>query len=210
MKKLFYIFFIFFGFSALNISQATSGCYIVWSGSQSGSTPTNATSKTERAAQELYSNLVFSECPYVDVHPSSNGHGCYGYEEYEPIECWKWVCRNGDWYAGVACYLKPQCMYMNYTASGTWNVICDINLCAAEAIYGENSEQTELLREYRDNVLSKTPEGQEIIKNYYIFSPTVTKLLEQIPLLKNRVKAFIDSMLPAIREKVEESQSKNR
>ena len=51
--------------------------------------------------------------------------------------------------------------------------------CAAEEIYGENSEQTELLRKYRDNVLSNTPEGQEIIKTYYKFSPTVTKLLEQ-------------------------------
>ena len=80
------------------------------------------------------------------------------------------------------------------------------SLCAAEAIYGEQSEETELLREYRDNVLSKTPEGQEIIKTYYKFSPTVTKLLEQRPLLKNRAKAFIDSMLPGIRKKVEESQ----
>ena len=77
--------------------------------------------------------------------------------------------------------------------------------CAAEAIYGENAEETELLREYRDNVLSKTSEGQELIKTYYKFSPTVTKLLEQRPLLKNRAKAFIDSMLPGIRKKVEAS-----
>ena len=80
--------------------------------------------------------------------------------------------------------------------------------CAAEAIYGENSEQTALLREYRDNVLSKTTEGQQLIKTYYKFSPTVTKLLEQRPLLKNKTKAFIDNMLPAIREKVEESNEK--
>jgi len=77
--------------------------------------------------------------------------------------------------------------------------------CAAEAIYGENTEETELLRKYRDNVLSKTPEGQEIIKTYYKFSPKVTRLLEQRPLLKNRARTFIDGMLPKIREKVEES-----
>ena len=80
--------------------------------------------------------------------------------------------------------------------------------CPAEAIYGENSEQTELLRKYRDNVLSKTPEGRETIKTYYRFCPTVTKLLEQKPLLKNRAKAFIDSMLPGIKKKVEESNRK--
>jgi hypothetical protein len=80
--------------------------------------------------------------------------------------------------------------------------------CAVELIYGENSEETKLLREYRDNVLSKTPEGQEFIKTYYKFSPTVTKLLEQRPLLQNRAKAFIDSMLPGIRKKIEESTEK--
>jgi len=80
--------------------------------------------------------------------------------------------------------------------------------CAAESIYGEDSEDTELLREYRDNVLRKTPEGQELIKTYYKLSPTVTRLLEQRPLLKNRAKAFIDSMLPGIRKKVEESGRK--
>jgi hypothetical protein len=79
------------------------------------------------------------------------------------------------------------------------------SLCATEAIYGEQSEQAALLRKYRDNVLSKTRDGQEIIKTYYKFSPPVTKLLEQRPLLKNRAKAFIDSMLPGIRKKVEES-----
>ena len=77
--------------------------------------------------------------------------------------------------------------------------------CAAEAIYGENSEETELLRKYRDNVLSKTPEGHEIIKTYYKLSPMVTMLLEQRPLLKNRAKTFFDGMLPGIRKKVEES-----
>ena len=81
----------------------------------------------------------------------------------------------------------------------------DGRLCVAESIYGENSEQTELLRKYRDNVLSKTPEGQETIKTYYKISPTINKLLEQMPLLKNKAKAYIDSMLPGIRKKVEES-----
>ena len=88
--------------------------------------------------------------------------------------------------------------------STTTTAIC-FRPCCAEAIYGENSEQTELLRKYRDNVLSKTPEGQEIIEAYCAFSPTITKLFEQRPLLKNRAKVVIDSMLPGIRKKVEEN-----
>jgi hypothetical protein len=42
-------------------------------------------------------------------------------------------------------------------------------------------------------------------KIYYKFSPPVTKLLENRPLLKNKAKAFIDSMLPGIKKKVEGS-----
>ena len=77
--------------------------------------------------------------------------------------------------------------------------------CAAEAIYGENAEETELLRKYRDNVLSKTPEGQELIETYYKLSPTATMLLKHRPLLKNRAKTIIEGMLPGIRKKLEES-----
>jgi hypothetical protein len=95
------------------------------------------------------------------------------------------------------CYQAEMCVLMD-------------SPCPCVKIYGENSDETELLRKYRDNVLSKTPEGQEIIKTYYQFSPTLNKLLEQRPFLKNRAKAIIDSMLPGIKKKVDESQSQNQ
>jgi hypothetical protein len=50
------------------------------------------------------------------------------------------------------------------TISSTTTTTITSGPCVVEAIYNEQSEQTELLRMYRDNVLSKTPEGQEIIK----------------------------------------------
>jgi len=90
------------------------------------------------------------------------------------------------------CYQAEMCVLMD-------------SPCPCVKIYGENAYETQLLRKYRDNVLSKTPEGQEIIKTYYKFSPTVTKLFEHMPLLKNRAKTFIDGMLPGIRKKVEDS-----
>jgi len=77
--------------------------------------------------------------------------------------------------------------------------------CPAEAIYGENADETKLLREYRDNVLRKTPEGQDLIKTYYRLSPKITGVLEQNPSLKVKAKIIIDSLLPAINKKVEES-----
>lgn len=90
-------------------------------------------------------------------------------------------------------------------SSSTTTTTIHSGLCAVEAIYGEISGETELLKEYRDNVLSKTPEGRDIIENYYKFSPMLTRLLEQMPLLKYRAKTFIDGMLPGIRNKVAES-----
>jgi len=47
------------------------------------------------------------------------------------------------------------------TPGGTTTTSISPTPCFAKSIYGENSEETELLRKYRDNVLSKTPEGQE-------------------------------------------------
>jgi len=97
-----------------------------------------------------------------------------------------------------------QCGTTTTTSVSTTTTTQKQGPCPTKEIYGENSEETDLLRKYRDTVLSKTLEGQKIIKTYYKFSPTVTKLLEHRPQLKSRAKAFIDSMLPGIRKKVEE------
>jgi hypothetical protein len=89
------------------------------------------------------------------------------------------------------------------TSVTTTTTICS-GPCCVTAIYGENAEETELLREYRDYVLSKTPEGQEMIKIYYKLCPTIVDLLEKRPVLKNKAKMYIDRMLPGIRKKVAE------
>jgi len=68
-------------------------------------------------------------------------------------------------------------------------------LCPVEEIYGEHSEQTELLRYFRDNVLSKTPEGQAIIKLYYELSPVIVEMIEEDEEFKQEVKEMIDGVL---------------
>ncbi len=40
-------------------------------------------------------------------------------------------------------------------------------VCPAELIYGKNSQEIEQLRHFRDNVLSKIPQGRAIINLYY-------------------------------------------
>jgi hypothetical protein len=75
--------------------------------------------------------------------------------------------------------------------------------CPSEAIYGEQSSETELLHNFRDNVLSKTPEGRALIKLYYLWSPYIVKAMEQDEEFKAEIKQMIDGVLPMIERAVE-------
>ncbi len=67
--------------------------------------------------------------------------------------------------------------------------------CPVKSIYGEHAVETEFLRGLRDGVLSKTPEGREIIKLYYELSPALVKMMEEDKEFKEEVKSFIDEIL---------------
>lgn len=88
---------------------------------------------------------------------------------------------------------KTNCMGVIYGAPS----------CLAEKIYGEYSVETELLRNFRDSVLSKTSEGQEIIRLYYQWSPAIVKAMEEDDGFKEDMKEMIDGILPVMRELVE-------
>jgi hypothetical protein len=88
------------------------------------------------------------------------------------------------------------------TWAGTFTVI--IKKCAAEAIYGRDSEETELLREYRDKVLSKSATGRQMIKTYYELSPAVADVLQKNDAVRASARRVLDSLMPAIRKKVKQ------
>ena len=67
--------------------------------------------------------------------------------------------------------------------------------CLSEEIYGEHSSETEFLRYLRDNILSKTPEGREIIRLYYKWSPAVIRSMEKDEKFKEEVKQIFDGIL---------------
>lgn len=70
--------------------------------------------------------------------------------------------------------------------------------CLAETLCGGDSDEVALLRYFRDTVLSKTTGGQELIRLYYEWSPTLIKALEEDKKIKGEVKATIDVMLSLI------------
>jgi len=75
--------------------------------------------------------------------------------------------------------------------------VCE--LCLFEQIYGKRSEIAQLLRYLRDNVLSQTPEGQELIRLYYEWSPAIVKAMEEDEAFKKEVKGVIDGILLLMR-----------
>ncbi len=64
--------------------------------------------------------------------------------------------------------------------------------------YGNHSEEIELLRYIRDNVLRKTPEGKELINLHYRWSPVIVRAMEADEEFKQAVKEMIDGVLGLI------------
>ena len=71
---------------------------------------------------------------------------------------------------------------------------CIDAMCSFNTIYVDDSKEVELLRAFRDEVLSKTPLGQEIIKLYYQWSPAIVQAMEKDEEFKEEVKEMIDGV----------------
>ena len=67
--------------------------------------------------------------------------------------------------------------------------------CPSTEIYGEGSLEVTLLRAVRDTVLRQTPEGREIIKLYYQWSPVITMAIRNDKAFKAEMKELLDGML---------------
>jgi hypothetical protein len=79
----------------------------------------------------------------------------------------------------------------------TYTSACDSGTspCPIEAIYGENAKNTKIIRNFRDNILSQTTEGQELIKLYYQWSPVIVEVMEKDGEFEAQVKEMIDGVL---------------
>ncbi len=78
--------------------------------------------------------------------------------------------------------------------------IITVSTCPVVKIYGEDSEEVALLRYLRDNVLSKTPAGQALIRLYYEWSPSIAKAIENDDAFEDEVKEMIDGVLELLGE----------
>ncbi len=116
-------------------------------------------------------------------------------------ECGDVCCDSGEHCCGdFCCYLGVVCC--GDVCCGE-DEVCDSFTrcvhkyigCLYHEIYGEYSEEVELVRAFRDEVLSQSPVGQEIIELYYQWSPLIVKVMEKDEEFKEEVKEMVDGVL---------------
>jgi hypothetical protein len=75
--------------------------------------------------------------------------------------------------------------------------------CPVVQLYGEGSEQVQLLRNFRDTVLKETLEGQQLIKLYYEWSPVLVRALDKDAAFRAEIAEMIDGIVPVLQGAVE-------
>ena len=68
--------------------------------------------------------------------------------------------------------------------------------CPSEHLYGDDSEEVYLLRKFRDNVLSSTPEGKQLIDCTTSGSPLVLKAMVEDEELKSEIRKIWTEFYP--------------
>jgi hypothetical protein len=143
-------------------------------------------------------NVSASAClachPAENPGPGTNADKCdlmelhEGSPDYDPAP-------DPSCFSSTDCHLN-QCNGASTTTTTTQATTSqDGGSCPSEEIYGEGSLEVTLLRAVRDRVLSQTPEGREIIKLYYQWSPVVTMALRNDKAFKKDMKELLDGIL---------------
>lgn len=70
--------------------------------------------------------------------------------------------------------------------------------CFSILLLGVEDPRLETLRQFRDNVLSKTSSGKKLIQLYYGYSDIIIEILAANPVLKTQAKALLEQFIPQI------------
>ena len=81
------------------------------------------------------------------------------------------------------------------STSSTTTTTSSVIICFLEWLFGENAEEIDYLRNVRDNLLNNSPEGREIIRLYYQWSPFLVQAAGADEEFKKDMKAAIDGFL---------------
>lgn len=134
-------------------------------------------------------------CPYSYPVCCSDGI-CYMYES----DCNSDTGCPSDY--PIDC-LNGWCCPLDYPICGSGSETGQCFECPLEVALNNNQSKLDMLRKFRDEVLSQTPEGRELIKLYYLWSPAVVNTMNNDEEFKVWVKETIDELLPMIESEME-------
>ena len=112
--------------------------------------------------------------------------GCQNFQDADSLQCNEQVICSTQ-------FLLYALFYQGHTG------VCDINLtddCSIDFLLDADDPRLDLLRQFRDEVLSHTPEGQELIDRYYELSPALVQAMKEDEAFKEYVQETLDGILP--------------
>jgi hypothetical protein len=79
-------------------------------------------------------------------------------------------------------------------------ISCGGGSCIAEAVLENDEDSLNVLREFRDKVLSNSIKGKKLVALYYEYSPMAVKFIEDKPEVKSRLNQIIKTLIPTIKK----------
>jgi hypothetical protein len=70
--------------------------------------------------------------------------------------------------------------------------------CPLSLIYGDDSPQVKTLRNFRDRVLRRTPEGRELIRLYYQWGPALSRTMMADDQVREKAEQLADAVVMMI------------
>jgi hypothetical protein len=149
------------------------------------------------ASQQSQQVQVLSEAEWVNPYaPSEPGWVSAGPDDWD-----------GDGFSNKEEYLKWK---NNKKDSNDWPfdptfINSKSVSCAATSALKEDSRKKDLriLRKFRDEVLSKTPAGQKLIRLYYAWSPVIVEAMEADENFMKQVQKIFDGIMPLVEKAVQ-------
>ena len=89
-------------------------------------------------------------------------------------------------------------------------MVIHTKLCPAQVVFKDEPATLNLLRRFRDKILSKTPQGRCWTAFYYRHAEIIAGLLENSPELRRQSKTAVERLLPYITGLVEDKAVNRR
>jgi len=70
--------------------------------------------------------------------------------------------------------------------------------CPADKLYGGGSQEVQVLRAFRDNVLKRTSIGQKMVKLYYSYGQLISKLMDQFASVEKSIHRISDTAVSVL------------